>query len=175
MFQVSRVFGGLLVLAVLWHVGTGMGGIGLFFDPASMVMVVTLSLGGVLIAHGWGGVRQVFKRGGDCKLAVGVLTAAHQFTWGAGLLCTFLVLIGLMQNMSDPTKIGPGMAAGLLPLLYAAVLAEFIIFPIRCAKAAGTEPTDTTPSRLVAMPLIAAASLVMVLCLWGILTATATH
>lgn len=174
MVQVSRVFGGMLVLAVLWWVGVCAGGLGLFFDPASMVMVVTLSLGGVLIAHGWGGIRQVFVRDGDRKLAVEVLTSAHQFAWGAGLLSMFIGLIALLQNMWDPPKIGYGMAVGLLPLLYAAVLAEFIISPIRRAKATGSGPRDGTPQRPVSMPLIAAACVLMVLALWGVLAMAAT-
>lgn len=173
MSHISRFVGGVLVLAVLWWSGIGAGGFHMFYDLPSMIMVTALTVGGVLIAHGWGGIRQVFSRDGDCKLAVAVLTSAHQFAWGAGLLSTFVGLIMLLQNMADPPTVGPGIAVGLLPLLYAAVLAEFIISPVRRARASGDGPPGDTSTRPVSMPVIAAVCVLMVFSLWGVLAIAA--
>jgi len=49
------------------------------------------------------------------KIANGVLIQA-------GLIATLIGLVGMLQNMSDPQKIGPAMAVALLPIFYALII-----------------------------------------------------
>ncbi len=54
------------------------------------------------------------------------MARGYQLSWGAGLVGTLLGLVIMLGYMSDPSKIGPGMAIGLLTVLYGAFLAEFV-------------------------------------------------
>jgi chemotaxis protein MotA len=47
-----------------------------------------------------------------------------------GMIGTLIGLVLMLQNMSDPSKIGPGMAVALLTTLYGAVLANVVFLPL---------------------------------------------
>jgi len=47
-----------------------------------------------------------------------------------GMIGTLIGLVVMLQNMNDPSKIGPGMAVALLTTLYGALLANLIALPI---------------------------------------------
>ena len=50
------------------------------------------------------------------------LTIAVDLAYPVGLLGTFIGLIGILQNMSDPEALGPAFAISLLTVLYASVI-----------------------------------------------------
>jgi len=47
-----------------------------------------------------------------------------------GLIGTLIGLVQMLQNLNDPSKIGPGMAVALLTTFYGAVMANMIFLPI---------------------------------------------
>jgi len=47
-----------------------------------------------------------------------------------GMIGTLLGLVAMLQNMDDPSKIGPGMAVALLTTLYGALIANLVCLPM---------------------------------------------
>ncbi len=47
-----------------------------------------------------------------------------------GMIGTLVGLVIMLQNMDDPTKIGPGMAVAILTTLYGAILANMVCLPL---------------------------------------------
>lgn len=47
-----------------------------------------------------------------------------------GMIGTLVGLIAMLNNLDDPTKLGPGMALALITTLYGSVLAQLIFIPI---------------------------------------------
>lgn len=60
-----------------------------------------------------------------------VFNRAHQVTWASGLLVYIISEVTMLINMADPSSIGYGMAVASLPILYAVLLAEFIVNPLK--------------------------------------------
>jgi len=58
-----------------------------------------------------------------------------------GMIGTLVGLVVMLQNMDDPSKIGPGMAIALLTTMYGAIIANAIALPIsdRLAKRSSEE------------------------------------
>ncbi len=58
-----------------------------------------------------------------------------------GMIGTLIGLVIMLQNMDDPSKIGPGMAVALLTTLYGAMISNMITGPIgdRMARRSGEE------------------------------------
>jgi len=52
------------------------------------------------------------------------------FAPAMGLIGTLIGLVQMLQNLNDPSKIGPGMAVALLTTFYGAVMANMIFLPI---------------------------------------------
>lgn len=53
-----------------------------------------------------------------------------KFAPAFGMIGTLIGLVIMLQNMNDPSKIGPGMAVALLTTLYGAVLANLFALPM---------------------------------------------
>lgn len=47
-----------------------------------------------------------------------------------GMIGTLFGLVVMLQNMDDPSKIGPGMAVAIITTLYGAVMANFLLLPV---------------------------------------------
>jgi chemotaxis protein MotA len=65
-----------------------------------------------------------------------VLDLYAKYAPAMGMIGTLVGLVVMLQNMDDPSKIGPGMAVALLTTLYGAVLANALCLPLsdRLAK-----------------------------------------
>jgi chemotaxis protein MotA len=59
-----------------------------------------------------------------------IFTTLSAFAPALGLIGTLIGLVQMLQNMSDPSKIGPSMAVALLTTFYGAILANLIFTPI---------------------------------------------
>ena len=114
------------------------GGFAAFLDAPALILVATLTAGAWLIAarpsEALDAAWAVAAGPGDADPArrlrrVRVLAAGHQAAWGAGLVSSLLGLIAMLADLSDPASIGAAMAAALLPVLYAAALAELVLGP----------------------------------------------
>jgi chemotaxis protein MotA len=50
---------------------------------------------------------------------------------GFGMLGTVMGLIGMMRNLEDKSRIGPNMAVALITTFYGAIMANFLLIPIK--------------------------------------------
>ena len=124
----AMVFG-LIVCAIL------MGGdLHAFVDPPSLAVVLGITTGGILFSHSPGEILGAFWTacGTDplseekASQAGGVFSRMSHIALASGLIGTLIGLVQMLQNLSDPTKIGPAMAVALLCPLYAIILSELI-------------------------------------------------
>tara|TARA_B100000029_G_C17582122_1_gene959961 strand:+ start:1599 stop:2114 length:516 start_codon:yes stop_codon:yes gene_type:complete len=61
---------------------------------------------------------------------IAVLSTCRTIALSAGGLGFILGLIIILQNLSDPAKLGPGVAIALISTLYALILSELILAPL---------------------------------------------
>ncbi|MEE8169141.1 MAG: MotA/TolQ/ExbB proton channel family protein [Phycisphaerae bacterium] len=59
-----------------------------------------------------------------------VLEQLGKYAPAMGMIGTLVGLVLMLQNMDDPSKIGPGMAIALLTTMYGAVLANMVFLPL---------------------------------------------
>jgi chemotaxis protein MotA len=64
------------------------------------------------------------------KKGVDIMTTMGTFAPALGLIGTLIGLVGMLQNMSDPSSIGPQMAIALLTTFYGAMLANLVFNPL---------------------------------------------
>lgn len=64
------------------------------------------------------------------KSGADIFSTLGGFAPALGLIGTLIGLVQMLQNMDDPSKIGPSMAVALLTTFYGAVLANLIFNPI---------------------------------------------
>ncbi len=64
------------------------------------------------------------------KVSIAVWDGMAAYAPGMGLIGTLIGLVQMLQNMSDPTAIGPAMAVALLTTFYGAILANVFGTPI---------------------------------------------
>ena len=60
----------------------------------------------------------------------GLLDTMGRYAPAFGMIGTLIGLVAMLANMSDPSKIGSGMAAALLTTMYGAILANVMFLPI---------------------------------------------
>jgi flagellar motor component MotA len=61
---------------------------------------------------------------------ISVLATLRKTAYGSGVAGTLIGLIQMLQNLDDPSNIGPAMAVALLTALYSVLIVEFIIDPL---------------------------------------------
>ncbi|MEW5800589.1 MAG: flagellar motor protein [bacterium] len=59
-----------------------------------------------------------------------LLTSMAGYAPAMGLIGTLIGLVQMLQNLNDPSKIGPGMAVALLTTFYGALMANMIFLPL---------------------------------------------
>lgn len=59
-----------------------------------------------------------------------MLDAYGKYAPAFGMIGTLLGLVAMLQNMDDPSKIGPGMAVALLTTLYGALISNLVCIPM---------------------------------------------
>ncbi|MDD4526576.1 MAG: MotA/TolQ/ExbB proton channel family protein [Candidatus Margulisbacteria bacterium] len=64
------------------------------------------------------------------KLGREIFQALGVFAPAFGLIGTLIGLVQMLSNLSDPSKLGPGMSTAILTTFYGAVLANLIFLPI---------------------------------------------
>jgi len=60
----------------------------------------------------------------------GILDMFGKYSPAMGMIGTLIGLVAMLQNMSDPSQIGSGMAVALLTTLYGAILANMVFLPL---------------------------------------------
>jgi flagellar motor component MotA len=137
------------------------GGTAAFLSVPSALIV----LGGCFFmsasAHGVGDVCQALCAGfcssGDANAEhhITVLHTVRTTLCASGAIGFLIGLIQMLQNLSDPTKIGPGMAVALLTMLYSVFLAELLVAPMINRLAIGKAAEQTTASGVGQSAMIA--------------------
>ncbi len=64
------------------------------------------------------------------QLFAKIMNSAGTFAPSFGMIGTLIGLVQMMQNLTDPTQIGAGMAVAMLTTLYGAVLANLVFLPL---------------------------------------------
>jgi chemotaxis protein MotA len=59
-----------------------------------------------------------------------ILSSMAAYSPAMGLIGTLIGLVAMLQNMSDPSSIGPAMAVALLTTFYGAILANMVFSPV---------------------------------------------
>lgn len=109
----------------------------IFFDPTSVVIWYGIVVGGIFWSHSmedltsasatfWGSepldeTRALQDRATFLRLA--------ELSTAVGWVGTLIGLIQMLQNMSDPSAIGPAMAVALLTMFYGVIGAELLFRP----------------------------------------------
>lgn len=75
------------------------------------------------------------------ETAKAMLDAMSKYAPAMGLIGTLIGLVIMLQNMNDPSKLGPGMAVAILTTLYGAFVANMLAGPLadRLARSSGEE------------------------------------
>jgi len=71
----------------------------------------------------------------------GIFDTMGKYAPAFGMIGTLIGLVIMLQNMDDPSKIGPGMAVALLTTLYGALVANLVCLPLadKLARRSGDE------------------------------------
>jgi chemotaxis protein MotA len=64
------------------------------------------------------------------KLGAEIFTTVGTFAPALGMIGTLIGLVQMLQNLEDPSQIGPSMAVALLTTFYGALMANLIFLPI---------------------------------------------
>jgi chemotaxis protein MotA len=64
------------------------------------------------------------------QLGAEIFTTMGTFAPAMGMIGTLIGLVQMLQNMDDPSTIGPAMAVALLTTFYGSVLANIVCMPI---------------------------------------------
>jgi len=82
------------------------------------------------------------KKGADMLAALGMVAPAM------GLIGTLIGLVLMLQNMSDPSSIGPAMAVALLTTFYGAILANVVFNPM-ASKLRARSASESLYNRII--------------------------
>jgi len=112
-----------LLLLMLWWAALSSGSVWYYLDIPSLLFVLGLVAGGLWLCHGpthtaWAIAEGIAGRDdlrpADRQQLAAVLQTGHRLAWGAGMLGLLFGMVVMLQNMDDPSKVGPGLAIGLL-------------------------------------------------------------
>ena len=101
---------------------------------------ILIVLGGMvcfsLAHHDAGAIKEAIRNAlgnepsANLQKDISVLATLRKTTYGSGVAGTIIGLIQMLQNLDDPSAIGPAMAVALLTALYSVLIVEFIIDPM---------------------------------------------
>ena len=125
----ALVFLGTILVSAMSFGGPVFG----FLDLPSAVLVLGLTAGATTMSYTLAEVSDAFRCAGrgtddDARAARGhkIFTRMADIAVASGLVGTVIGLVQMLQNLDDPTAIGPAMAVALLTLLYGVILGELI-------------------------------------------------
>lgn len=145
-----------IVTALLVAPGTS---IWTFLDIPSLAWIIGIVAGGLLVGFPLETISRTlqaaFRPAGnltpyELQQSRKVLNSAYQLSWGAGIVGSLFGIILMLGRMSDPSRLGPGIAISLLMLFYAGLLAEIVIAGLQqsleeAAEAESAESPETSP------------------------------
>jgi type III secretory pathway component EscS len=136
---------GILLMAVTWG-GPVIG----FVNGPSLLLVVMIPMA-LAVGFFGGGATWAALRAGLASNPepnsghMRVLNGLRGMVLGAGGVGMLVGLVQMLQNLEDPTMIGPAMAVALLTVFYALCLGEFFLAPMRDRLAPGMDLSGDGP------------------------------
>lgn len=125
---------GLIIILTAFMVGIG-SNLGAMMDIPSWIIVILGPLG--MLWFSGAGVGGMFSAVFSADATADQLTAAARawrlagvYALASGAMGTIIGLVIMLKNMDDPAAIGPGMAIGILTILYGLFLAFAICKPL---------------------------------------------
>ena len=107
-----------------------------FFNPPSLLITVGRGILLTLLAHGWKGVQELRrisldgKRRQEFEFAQAVAAGTAKQFERIGWIGTGIGLVQMLQNLDDPSAIGPAVAVALLCPLYGHFISAAIFHPM---------------------------------------------
>ena len=148
-----------------------------FIDFPSMLLILGVSSGVVLSRHSLPsiriGIRAIAHRPtdvGEQQTAAAALGSARSGILGAAAAGFLIGIVQILQNMADPSAIGPAMAVALLTAFYAVVLSELIIAPTLSALSIESNGGSSLPSALNVLVAVLVSGTTLMGGVWAMFT-----
>lgn len=152
-------------LVILSAAVVAMGNLMSFIDVPTFVVVVGLAAWSLLVTNLKPGSRRALNAAlgtgqateSDLQAGFRLVRAVRVGALAGGGLAATAGLIRMLTHLDEPAQIGPGMAMLLLGLLYAVLLAYFILLPLqagverRLVATGGHLPAPETPMDLMVL------------------------
>ena len=136
----------LMVLGIGLTITMG-GPLSHFLDFKSSLFVVSVAAGSTLLYAPFSSIKQAFSSWftgapldeETARNSANTFQQMGHSATTAGLLGTLVGLVLMLQNMDDPTAIGPAMAVGMLTILYGIILGQLLLrgMAASCLKRGG--------------------------------------
>lgn len=126
------LFVSLFVGAVTLH--EGLIGLASVIDIPSLLLVTGCTASATIWSFEFRDIQNSIKNSfsnqvlseSEALIGFTVFQKMAEYALGSGMIGTLIGIIKMLQNMSDPTAIGPAMAVALLTLLYGIILGEIV-------------------------------------------------
>lgn len=126
------LFTSLLVAAVT--IQEGFAGLAGIIDLPSLLLVVGLTTSATIWSFDLQDIIRSFKNScssqplseSEALMGCTIFQKMAEYALGSGMIGTLIGVVKMLQDMSDPTAIGPAMAVALLTLLYGILFGEIV-------------------------------------------------
>lgn len=172
----------LIVLGICLTMTMG-GPLSQFLDFKSSLFVVGVAAGSTLLYAPFSSIKQAFSswftdaplEEGTAQSAANIFQQMGHSATTAGLLGTLLGFVLMLQNMEDPTAIGPAMAVGLLTILYGVILGQLLLrgMAANCLKRGGISHSNHQRRGSTSLALLLASTFIVLFAFTVILLAMA--
>jgi flagellar motor component MotA len=98
--------------------------------PSGLLLMVTFDAASVCKAFG-AAIKNAVLDEEALRMSTLILSESARLVHATGIVGTFLGFVLMLSAMSDPSAVGPAFAVALLPVVYALVLAAFVITPLK--------------------------------------------
>lgn len=151
----ARMFvgGGIIITLMVAAMAYG-GSVASFVDPPSLLIVFGITIGATVWSSPVADIRLAARLGfGSSAVAARpaqrawtVLQRAADASVAAGTIGTVIGLVSMLQNLDNPSAIGPAMAVALLTLLYGVVVGEVFLRSVAADVLARIDGGDALPT-----------------------------
>tara|TARA_R110002051_G_scaffold325648_2_gene429694 strand:+ start:11583 stop:12077 length:495 start_codon:yes stop_codon:yes gene_type:complete len=131
--KIQKIIGFIVVIAaIMVAIGSNLEG---FIDVPSLIIVFGITIGAILnsgrsISQAVGAVFKCSLSADEYRIAADTWRKTEDYLVGSGVMGTLIGCIIMLKNIDDPAAIGPGLAIGILTVLYSVYLKYFICKPI---------------------------------------------
>ena len=131
--KIQKIIGFIAVItAIMVGIGSNLEE---FIDTPSLIIVFGITIGAILnsgrsISQAVGAVFKCDLSADEYRIAADTWRKSEDFLVGSGIMGTLIGCIIMLKNLDDPAAIGPGLAIGILTVLYSVYLKYFICKPI---------------------------------------------